>query len=186
MLEPIKATWPSSGVSIVSDGWTNATRHPLVNFMVSSLNGPVFLKAVDSLGKYKDAQYMGELFIKVIEDVGVDSCVQIITDNAHVCKAAGMFVEAKYPQIFWTPCIVHSLNLALNSIASDVTWIGSLIEDARHIHNFVQNHTNALTIYKKYTQLSLLKVADTRFASSFIMLKRLREVKAALGSMVIS
>ena len=67
-----------------------------------------------------------------------------------------------------------------------MTWIGSLIEDARHIRNFVQNHTNALTIYKKYTQLSLLKVVDTRFASSFIMLKRLREVKAALRSMVIS
>jgi hypothetical protein len=78
------------------------------------------------------------------------------------------------------------LNLALKSIASDVTWIRSLIEDACHIRNFVQNHTNALTIYKKYTQLSLLKVADTRFVSSFIMLKRLREVKAALWSMVIS
>jgi hypothetical protein len=154
--------------------------------MVSSLNGSVFLKAVDALGKYKDAQYMGELFIKVIEDVGVDSCVQIITDNAPVCKVVGIIVEAKYPQIFWTPCIVHSLNLALKSIASDVTWIGTLIDDARHIRNFVQNHTNALTIYKQYTHLSLLKIADTRFASSFIMLKRLREVKAALGSMVIS
>jgi hypothetical protein len=58
--------------------------------------------------------------------------VQIITDNAPVCKAAAMVVEDKYPQIFWTPCIVHSLNLALKSIASDVTWIRSLIEDARH------------------------------------------------------
>jgi hypothetical protein len=67
-----------------------------------------------------------------------------------------------------------------------VTWIKSLIEDARHICNFLQNHTNALTIYKKYTQLSLLKVSYTWFASSFIMLKRSREVKAALGSMVIS
>jgi hypothetical protein len=55
--------------------------------MVSSLNGPVSLKEVDALGKYKDAQYMGELFIKVIKDVGVDSCEQIITDNALVCKA---------------------------------------------------------------------------------------------------
>jgi hypothetical protein len=64
--------------------------------------------------------------------------------------------------------------------------MGSLIEDARHIHNFVQNHTNALTIYKEYTHLSLLKIVDTRFASSLIMLKRLREVKSALGSMVIS
>lgn len=95
-------------------------------------------------------------------------------------------METKYPQIFWTPCIVHSLNLALKSIASDVTWIDNLIEDAHHIRNFVQNHTNALTIYKEYTHLSLLKIADTWFASSFIMLKRLKEVKAALGAMVIS
>ena len=32
----------------------------------------------------------------------------------------------------------------------------------------------------------MLKIADTWFASSFIMLKRLREVKTALGAMVIS
>jgi hypothetical protein len=172
--------------SIVSNGWMDATCHPLINFMVSSLNGPVFLKVVDALGKYKDVQYMGEFFIKVIEDIGVDSCMQIITDNTPVCKVVGTIVETGYPQIFCTPCIVHSLNLALNSIASNVTWMGSLIEDTCHIRNFAQNHTNALTIYKEYTHLSLLKIANTQFASSFIMLKRLREVKIALGSMVIS
>ena len=100
MLEPIVASWPTSGVSIVSDGWIDPSRHPILNFMVSSLNGPVFRKAVDTLGEYKDAQFMGELFIKVVEDVGVESCVQIITDNAPVCKAAGMIVEAKYHKCF--------------------------------------------------------------------------------------
>ena len=95
ILESIKSAWPTSGVSIVSNRLTDPTRHPLINFMVSSLNGLVFLKSVDTLGQYKDAQYMGELFIKVIEDVGVDSCVQIIIDNAPVCKAAVMIVEAK-------------------------------------------------------------------------------------------
>lgn len=89
---------------------------------------------------------MIELFIKVIEDVGVDSCVQIITDNALVCKVASMIAETKYPQIFWTPCIIHSLNLTLEPIASDVTCISNLIDDACLIRNFVQNHTNALTI----------------------------------------
>ena len=42
------------------------------------------------------AHFMGELFIKTIEEVGVDSCVQIITDNAPVCKDTGMIVETKY------------------------------------------------------------------------------------------
>ena len=97
ILEPIRSTWPSSGVSIVYDGWTDPTCHSLINFMVSSQNRLVFLKAVDALGKYKDAQYMGELFIKVIEDVGVESCVQLIMNNTPVCNAADMIVEAKYP-----------------------------------------------------------------------------------------
>jgi len=96
------------------------------------------LKVVDALGKYKDAQYMGELFIKVIKDVGVYSCGKIIKDNAPVCKVDGMIVETKYLQIFWTPCIVHSLNFTFKSIASYVTWIGNSIDDACHIHNFVQ------------------------------------------------
>ena len=86
IIEPIRPTWPSPSISIVSDGWMDTTRHPLINFMVSSPNASVFLKAVDALGKYKDAQCMGELFIKFIEDVGVESCVQIITNNALVCK----------------------------------------------------------------------------------------------------
>ena len=70
----------------------------------------MFLKAVDALGKYKDAQFMGDLFIKIIE-VGVDSCVQIITDNAPVCKVVGMIVETKYRQVFsfWTPFIANLL-----------------------------------------------------------------------------
>jgi hypothetical protein len=49
-----------------------------------------------SLGKFKDAKYMGELFIKVIKDAGVDCCVQIITENAPICKAVGMIMETKY------------------------------------------------------------------------------------------
>ena len=98
-------------MSIVYDGWTDPTHHPLIHFMVSSQNGPVFLKVVDALGKYKDAHFMGELLIKSIEEVGVDSCVQIITGNAPVCKDASMIVEAKYPHVFsfWTPFITNFL-----------------------------------------------------------------------------
>eukprot|EP00253_Pinus_taeda_P035917 PITA_35917 len=166
MLEPIKHHGQHLGLALFLMEWTDSARHPIINFMVSSLNGPVFLKAVDTLGEYKDAQFIGELFIKVIKDVGVDSCVQIITNNAPVCKAVGMIVEAKYPQVFWTPCIVHSLNLALKSIASDVLWISNIIENAQHIRNFVQNHTNAFTIYKEYNNLSLLKIVDTRVKKS--------------------
>jgi hypothetical protein len=74
ILKPIKSSWLLSVVNIVFDGWTNIARHPLINFIVSCLNKSFFLKAMDVIGKYKGAQYMGKLFMKVIEDVVVDSC----------------------------------------------------------------------------------------------------------------
>ena len=55
--------------------------------------------------------FMGELFIKIIEEGGVDSCVQIIMDNAPVCKGTDMIVETKYPHVFsfWTPFFANLL-----------------------------------------------------------------------------
>jgi len=49
-------------------------------------------------------------------EVGSNNVVQIITDNAAVCKAAGMLIELEFSSIYWTPCVVHTLNLALKNI----------------------------------------------------------------------
>jgi len=40
-------------------------------------------------------------------------------------------------------------------------------------------------MYREYSKLELLKVVETRYASNFIMLRRLVEVKSALMSMVV-
>jgi hypothetical protein len=40
-------------------------------------------------------------------------------------------------------------------------------------------------MYREYSKFELLKVAETRYASNFIMLRRLVEVKSALMSMVV-
>jgi len=47
LLQPIKDKWPENGVSIVTDGWTDVQRRPLINFMAISSSGPMFLKAID-------------------------------------------------------------------------------------------------------------------------------------------
>ncbi|RWR88546.1 LOW QUALITY PROTEIN: hypothetical protein CKAN_01756700 [Cinnamomum micranthum f. kanehirae] len=61
----------------------------------------------------KDVEYVANLFLEAIKDVGESN---VITNNASNYKVAGMIVEEKLPHIFWTPCVVHSLNLALKSI----------------------------------------------------------------------
>ncbi|CAA7040561.1 unnamed protein product [Microthlaspi erraticum] len=56
----LKSTWKERGVSIVSDGWSDPTRKPLINFIATSANAPLFLKAVNCLGEVKDKFFIAE------------------------------------------------------------------------------------------------------------------------------
>eukprot|EP01018_Ginkgo_biloba_P014566 Gb_29916 [translate_table: standard] len=144
----------------------------------------MFLNAVDCSGELKDATFIANILIDGIE-VGLSNVVQVITDNAKVCKAFGLLVEARYKHIFWTPYAVHSLNLILKKIGN-IEWIKKITDEAKGIKMFITNHHMAQAIYRQFTSLELLKVAETRFARHFIMLRRLLEVKSSLCNMVIS
>lgn len=83
----------------------------------------MFLRAVDCEGEVKDAEFISRIFIDSIDMVGDENVVQVITDNAKVCRATGALVEARYEHIFWTPCIVHSLNLVMQTIDNQIEWV---------------------------------------------------------------
>ncbi|XP_075636959.1 uncharacterized protein LOC142609259 [Castanea sativa] len=122
LLKPIKDFWLENGVSIVFDGWSNPQRRPLINIMVVSDGGPVFIKVIDGSGEFKNKHYITRVLKDAIKEIGHEKVVQVITDNASVMKAAG----------------------------------------------------------------SLIEVADTRFASVVVMLKRLKLTKRCLQAMAIS
>ena len=80
---------------------------------------------------------------------------------------------------------MHSLNNALKDIGK-LEWIRLLIENGRKIQMFICNHHHSQAIYRRHAKLELLKPADTRFATYYILLRRLVEVKGALAATVIS
>jgi len=51
-------------------------------------------------------------------EVGPKNVVQIIIDNAIVCKATSMLIESEFPSIYWIPCVVHTLNIALKNVCN--------------------------------------------------------------------
>ena len=118
LLQPIKNAWSQKGVSIVSDGWSDPQRRSLINFMAVTESGPIFLKAIDCSNEIKDKDFIAKLMREVIMEVGHSNVVQIVTDNAAVCKATGLIIEVEFPSIYWTPCVVHTLNLALKNICA--------------------------------------------------------------------
>ncbi|PHT40514.1 hypothetical protein CQW23_19368 [Capsicum baccatum] len=162
--------------------------------MGASSAGPIFLKSINSSGVVKDGGYIAKLFIKVIEDVDPKNVVQVITDNTGNMKLAGTIVEETFPHIFWTPCIVHCLNLSLKSMCqpskklahfTSCAWILKEIGYVSSLKNFVVNHDMAHAIFQKHLELSLLKVAETRFASHIVMTSRVYKVKFSLEKMVM-
>ncbi|XP_016178428.1 uncharacterized protein LOC107620835 [Arachis ipaensis] len=166
--------------------------------MAVTESGPMFLKAVDCSDEIKDKDYVAKQIRDVIREVGLSNVVQIVTDNAPVCKAAGLLIEAEFPSVFWTPCVVHTLNLALKDICAaknteknnfvyqECSWITQIADDASFIKNFIVNHHMRLSIFNEFNTLKLLNVAPTRFASTIVMLKRFRLLKQGLKEMVIS
>eukprot|EP01018_Ginkgo_biloba_P040654 Gb_34589 [translate_table: standard] len=143
---------------------------PLINVIVVCSKGLMFLNAVDCNGELKDATFIANILIDAIESVGPSNVVQVITDNARVCKAAGLLVEVRYENIFLTPCVVHSLNFILKKIEK-IEWIKKITDEAKEIEMFITNHHKAQAIYRQFASLELLKVAKTRFVSHSIMLR---------------
>ncbi|XP_077251746.1 uncharacterized protein LOC143890963 [Tasmannia lanceolata] len=160
LLQPLRDTWKDKGVSIVSDGWSDSQRRPLINFMAVTEGSPMFFKAVFCSGETKDKHFIANLLKEVIMEVGHENVVQ------NICAAKN--VEAN--QVTYDKC----------------SWITDVSGDASIIKNFIMNHSMRLAIFNEFNTLKLLSVAETRFASVIVMLKRLKLLKQGLQAMVIS
>jgi len=51
LIEPIRAIWKQKEVSICSDGWADAQKRPLINFIAVTESGPMFLNSVNVEGE---------------------------------------------------------------------------------------------------------------------------------------
>ncbi|KAJ6842503.1 uncharacterized protein M6B38_301855 [Iris pallida] len=198
MFEPIRGMWKDRGVSIVADGWSDPHRKPIINVMAVSDNGPMFLNAVNTKGKVKDESYIASILVKAIQEVGAQNVVQVVTDSAPVCRSAGLLVEKMYPHICWTPCVVHTLDIALKNIFAaknteangvvydECGWIRDISRDVTVMRNFIIKHPMKLSIFNHHEELKLLTLPETRFAFVIIILRRFKVMKRSLQDMVLS
>lgn len=74
------------------------------------------------------------------EEVGPRNIVQVIIEYAKIYRAIGLLVEEHYSNNFWTPYVVHSLNLMLQMIGNKIDWMEELYVEAKEIQMFVTNH----------------------------------------------
>jgi len=185
VLAEFRSSWVETGCTIMSDGWTDQRNRTLINFLVSCPAGTMFLKSVDASDKVKTAQLICEIMEEVVQEVGEENVVQIVTDNAANYMAAGRLFEMRHPTIFWTSCAAHCIDLMLEDIGK-LHWIHEVVEKAKSITKYLYNHTIVLNTMRIYTEgKEIVRPAMTRFATNFISLQSVVEQKINLKRMFL-
>jgi len=91
----------------------------------------------------------------------------------------------KRPQIFWTSCVAHTINLMLQGIGN-LPRFKKVIDQAKSFTIFVYGHTRTLECLRYFTEgKEVVRPGVTRFASNFLTLSSIQEKKDQLRKMVV-
>ena len=77
----LKVKWPIYGCTIMCDGWSSRTRKSIINFMIYYDRSMIYHSSIDTTNIPKTVDYIFSLMDKVVEEVGEENVVQIVTDN---------------------------------------------------------------------------------------------------------
>ena len=64
-------------VTLISDGWTDVNNKPIVNFIVATADGCIFLKSLETSEIIKDVSFIADELSKSIKSFGIESVVQV-------------------------------------------------------------------------------------------------------------
>ena len=91
----------------MSDGWTDGKSGCLINFLVNNPADTWFMKSIDASDTIKNGELMFKYLDDVVEEIGEENVVQVITDNDSNYVNAGMGLMEKRRRLWWTPCAAH-------------------------------------------------------------------------------
>lgn len=182
LLKVQEKEWTKNGCSIMTDAWTDQKRRSIMNLCVNCRIGTSFLESKETSAESHTGELIFEYVDSCIEKVGVEKVVQIVTDNASNNMAAKK-LSVKRPNIFWSSCATHTLNLMLEGIGK-LKRFKSTLDRAKALTIFIYAHHNTLSLMRKYTKKrDIVRPGVTRFASSFLTLQSLYEKKNELRAM---
>ena len=157
-----------------------------MNLCVNCRIGTTFLSSKESSDDARTAQHIFEYVMKGIEQVGSENVIQSVTDNASNNLAAAKLLKAKMPNIFWSSCATHTINLMLESIGK-LPRYKKTIDSAKAFTIFVYAHHKTLSMMRSFTKKrDIVRPGVTRFASAFLTLQSLIEKKESLRTMFAS
>ncbi|KAL6519725.1 hypothetical protein OROMI_032619 [Orobanche minor] len=182
--EEYKSSWAVTGCSILADSWRDCQDRTLINVLVSCPRGVYFVCSVDASGVVDDSNYLYKLLDTVVEEMGEENVVQVITQNTPSYRAAGKMLEDRRRNLFWTPCATYCIDQMLEEFMK-LNRVRDCIEKGQKITKFIYNRIWLLNLMKKefIGGAELLRPSVTRSASSFTTLQSLLDHRVGLRRM---
>ncbi|KAL1220870.1 hypothetical protein V5N11_029846 [Cardamine amara subsp. amara] len=157
-----------------------------MNLCVNCKGGTMFRSSKESSDEPHTCAYIFDYVKGCIDDIGEENVVQVVTDNAANNMAATKMLKLIKPNIFWTSCGTHSINLMLESI-SKLSKFKETIDIAKGFTIFIYAHHKTLALMRTFTKKKdIVRPGVTRFASCFLILQSLLEKREKLVSMFAS
>uniref|UniRef100_A0A5B6ZU29 DUF659 domain-containing protein n=1 Tax=Davidia involucrata TaxID=16924 RepID=A0A5B6ZU29_DAVIN len=186
-VKEIRNSWARTGCSILLDGWIDEKGRNLINILVDCPQGPIYLRSSDISGFVGDVDALKALFDEVIEEVGIENVVQIITYSTSACmEAVGKQLMEKHRTFFWTVSASHCIGLMLEKMGM-MDPIKGILEEAKRITKFIHSHATVLKLVRYHTNgCNLVKPSKIRSAMPFLTLENIVSEKENLKKMFIS
>ncbi|XP_021855425.1 uncharacterized protein [Spinacia oleracea] len=186
-MEEHKKEWAQRGCSIVIDGWHDpVAERDFVNFLVNSPKGSMFIRSIDVSEIVGDVNMLFQMLDTMVEEVGENNVVQVVTSNTSNYVKAGRLLEANRPCLYWTPCTTHCVNLMLEDIGK-ITKVKDALKKCMFINEYINSYASLLNMMRRSTnQRYLHQPTIARFASCFTTLAQLHKQRNNLKKMVTS
>jgi hypothetical protein len=185
-MEDFKENWGQFRVTIMCDSWTGPTKMCITNFMIFCNGHTFFHKSVNATGCVQNADFIYDLIKEVVvEEVGLEFVVQIVTDNGSNYKKACMQLTDEYKHITWQPCAAHTINLMLKDITRQFE-VEAVVVCAKRICNFLYNHNRLHAMMREKIGGELIRWNATRFGTIFLFLQSFMNKREKFEAWMIS
>jgi hypothetical protein len=185
LLQEHDAEKMKNGYSIMTDAWSDRKRRSIMNLSTNCADGSSFIKSKEMSAISHTSEVIFQLVDEGIEEIGPEHVVQVVTDNASNNMGAKKLLLEKRPNMFWSSCATHTINLMLQGIGNLPRFL-KVLEKAKTFTIFVYGHTWTLDCMRHFSSgKEIIRPGVTRFASTFLTLESLLEKKDQLRKMVV-
>ena len=155
LLKQQEQEWSKNGCSIMTDAWTDQKRRSIMNLCVNCSIGTSFLESKEASAESHTGELIFQYVDSCIEKLGAEKMVQVFTDNASNNMAAKDLLYVKRPNIFWSSCATHTLNLILEGIGK-MKKFENTIGQAKALTIIIYGHHKTLALMTSSQKIVIL------------------------------